>query len=90
MKILHVGYSDTLGGANIAMIRLHQFFKKFGINSKVLVGEKLSNDEDIIGPIYKYEKKYNEFKIKLARPKKYIYKFDGSVFSPLIYEKVVY
>ncbi|WP_440926997.1 glycosyltransferase [Candidatus Pelagibacter sp.] len=77
MKILHVGYSDTLGGANIAMIRLHQSLKKFGINSKVLVGEKLSKDEDIIGPIYKYEKKYNEFKIKLARQKKYIYKFDG-------------
>ena len=50
MKILHIGYSDKLGGANIAMIRLHKSLKQLGINSEVLVGEKLSNDEDIIGP----------------------------------------
>ncbi len=76
MKILHIGYSDKLGGANIAMIRLHKSLKQLGINSEVLVGEKLSNDEDVIGPSPS-EKKFNEFKIKLARQKKYFYKYNG-------------
>ena len=57
MKVLHIGYSDKLGGANIAMIRLHKSLKQLGINSKVLVGEKLSEDEDVLGPNSSYEKK---------------------------------
>ena len=77
MKILHIGYSDTLGGASIAMMRLHYSFKKFLFNSKVLVGQKLSSDESIIGPNSKNENFFNEFKIKLARQKKYFYKHDG-------------
>jgi glycosyltransferase involved in cell wall biosynthesis len=77
MKILHIGYSDKLGGAAIAMIRLHRSLKQLDINSKVLVGEKLSDDQDIFGPNLSYEKKINEFKIKLARQKKYIYKHNG-------------
>tara|TARA_Y100000816_G_C26106914_1_gene588565 strand:+ start:381 stop:1625 length:1245 start_codon:yes stop_codon:yes gene_type:complete len=77
MKILHVGYSDTLGGASIAMMRLHSALKKFGFNSKVLVGEKLSLDENVIGANSRTEILLNELKIKLARQKKYIYKHDG-------------
>jgi len=50
MKVLHIGYSDKLGGAAIAMIRLHRSLKQLDINSKVLVGEKLSDDQDIFGP----------------------------------------
>ena len=40
MKILHVGYSDTLGGASIAMMRLHSTLRNAGIVSKVLVAQK--------------------------------------------------
>ena len=77
MKTLHIGYSDTMGGASIAMIRLHSSLKKAGIDSKVLVGEKLSKDENIFGPESAFEKKVNEFKIRLARQKKYFYNHDG-------------
>ena len=77
MKILHVGYSDTLGGASIAMMRLHSSLRNAGIVSKVLVAQKLSTDQDVIGPIKKSEKYFNELKIKIARQKKYIYKQDG-------------
>ena len=42
MKILHLGYSDTLGGAAIAMMRLHNSMIKIGQDSKVLVGQKLT------------------------------------------------
>ena len=45
MKILHLGYSDSLGGAAIAMMRLHNSMIKIGQDSKVLVGQKLSNDK---------------------------------------------
>lgn len=77
MKILHVGYSDKLGGAAIAMIRLHNSLKAIGLDSKVLVGEKLSKDENVIGPETNYEKFINGLKIKIARQKKYFYKHDG-------------
>ena len=50
MKILHLGYSDTKGGAAIAMMRLHNSLIKENIDSKVLVAEKLSNDPNVIGP----------------------------------------
>ena len=77
MKILHVGYSDKLGGAAIAMIRLHNSLKAIGLDSKVLVGEKLSKDGNVIGPETNYEKFINGLKIKIARQKKYFYKHDG-------------
>ncbi len=94
MKILHIGYSDTLGGASIAMMRLHNSLIKSGLNSKVLVGEKLSSDENVIGPDKNLEKYFNELKIKIARQKKYIYKHDGkfshslNLFSSQIVNKI--
>ena len=77
MKILHVGYSDKLGGAAIAMMRLHTSLKKIGLDSNVLVGEKLSEDKNVIGPKNNYEKFFNNLKIKIARQKKYIYRHNG-------------
>ena len=67
MKILHLGYSDKLGGASIAMMRLHRALKKSGIISNVLVGEKLTDDSNVIGPSSNLEKSFNELKIKIAR-----------------------
>lgn len=77
MKVLHIGYSDKLGGAAIAMMRLHNSLKINNINSQVLVGEKLTTDSDILGPRNYFEKNINEFKIKLARQKKYFYNHNG-------------
>ena len=51
MKILHFNYSDLLGGASVATIRLHQALKKYHkVNSLVKVNEKLRNLDDILGP----------------------------------------
>ena len=94
MKILHLGYSDTLGGASIAMMRLHNSLRSLGLDSKVLVGQKLSTDDDVIGPESEFEKTLNELKIKIARQKKYIYKHDGkfshslNVFNSQILKKI--
>ena len=77
MKILHVGYSDKLGGAAISMMRLHYSLKKVGLDSNVLVGQKLGNDKNVIGPKGKFEIFLNELKIKIARQKKYFYNHNG-------------
>ena len=50
LKILHVNYSDITGGAAIGVNRLHTALLKNGINSKLLVCDKKSNDNNVIGP----------------------------------------
>ena len=55
MKILHLGYSDSKGGAAISMMRLHKSLIEQNIDSKVLVAEKISNDPNVIGPTKSFE-----------------------------------
>ena len=74
MKILHIGYSDTKGGAAIAMMRLHNSLIQQNIDSKVLVAEKLSNDPNVIGPTKSLDLIINNLKQILVRQKKYIFK----------------
>ena len=74
MKILHVGFSDTRGGAAVAMMRLHKSLIKLDIDSKVLVLEKLSNDPNVFGPNRSLEILANNLKQMLARQKKYFFK----------------
>ena len=74
MKILHVGYSDTKGGAAISMMRLHNSLISKNIDSKVLVAEKMTNDPNVIGPIKSIEILINDMKKILVRQKKLIFK----------------
>lgn len=74
MKILHLGYSDSKGGANIAMMRLHNSLIKQNINSKVLVAEKLSDDPNVIGPTKSLEIILNDLKNIFVRQKKLFFK----------------
>lgn len=48
MNILNINFSDTWGGASLAGYRLHQEFKKVGFSSKLLVGHKKTNDDDVV------------------------------------------
>jgi len=50
MKILHVNYSDTVGGAAIGANRLHRALMKNSVNSEMLVIERSSNEQNIYGP----------------------------------------
>ena len=65
MKILHVGYSDLLGGAAISMSRLHEAMCNNGINSEVLVLRKLGNNPKVIGSKNKFEIFLKKIKIKI-------------------------
>ena len=47
MKILHVNYSDSDGGAAIAVKRLHDILCEKKINSNLLVSEKKTNDKNV-------------------------------------------
>jgi len=46
MKVLHIGYTDS-GGAGKGMMALHKALKKAGVDSRVLVANKASYDDDI-------------------------------------------
>ena len=50
MKILIVSDSDGLGGANLAAYRLHKSIINNGIDSQMLVQNKIGDDYKVIGP----------------------------------------
>jgi len=50
MKILHLNTSDISGGAARAAYRLHKGLQGIGIDSKMLVQTKLSDDRTVIAP----------------------------------------
>ena len=63
MKILIVSTLDIKGGAAKAAYRLHHTLLKAGIDSHMLVQNKLSDDHTVIGPASKLE-----MMINIARP----------------------
>jgi len=50
MKILHVNTHDISGGAARAAYRIHKGLQGIGMDSKILVQFKLSDDKTVIGP----------------------------------------
>ncbi|MBW4450540.1 MAG: glycosyltransferase family 4 protein [Spirirestis rafaelensis WJT71-NPBG6] len=50
MKILHLSTHDTSGGAARAAYRLHKGLQYIGLDSQMLVQEKLSDDKTVIAP----------------------------------------
>jgi glycosyltransferase involved in cell wall biosynthesis len=50
MKILHLNTYDISGGAAIAAYRIHKGLQGIGMDSKMLVQTKLSDDKSVIGP----------------------------------------
>ena len=47
LKVLHLSYSDTGGGAAIGAYRLHNALNDHGIESEMLVVEKNTNDAKV-------------------------------------------
>jgi len=81
MKILHLN-ANSRGGAARACFRLHQGLKNIGIISKVLVGTKLSDNEDIITPKNKILKVFGRVRYILSiLPLKLFYPKHQSLFS---------
>jgi len=47
VKILHIGYSDLVGGGNIAAYRIHRSMVDAGYDSTMVVARKTSRDETV-------------------------------------------
>lgn len=67
IKVLHVNYSDIKGGAAIGVNRFHQALLKSGVDSKILVCEKNTVDNNILGPTSTFDTLFNQFKISCSR-----------------------
>ena len=74
MKILHVNYSDTIGGAAIAVLRIHHLLLKQGIDSNIIVSEKNSNFKNIEGPKKTIDIIKSFIKKSINRQLKYFFK----------------
>ncbi len=59
MKVLHVSHSDMSGGAARAAYRLHRAQLAAGIDSRMLVRSKKSDDWSVQGPVSRLEKLVN-------------------------------
>lgn len=67
MKVLHISQSDTVGGAARAAYRLHRAQRKFGIDSRMLVRGKKTDDYTVIGPDSKTEQALNLLRTQFGR-----------------------
>lgn len=84
MKIIHLSYSDIIGGASIAAYRLHHSLIKKGVKSNMWVNKLVSDDWTIKDPVSKLEKLFNELKPRLVNKfSNYILKIDNkTIHSP--------
>ena len=65
MKIIHLNYSDINGGAARAAYRVHNSLIKEGINSKMWVNKKFSDDWTVEGSTSKVIRLLNELRPRL-------------------------
>jgi glycosyltransferase involved in cell wall biosynthesis len=56
LKVIHVSTTDIIGGAGRSAYRLHKELQALGINSRMLVQEKQSEDPSVLGPQNKVDK----------------------------------
>ena len=74
MKIVHVNFSDTKGGAAIAVKRIHNLLLKNNINSQIVVSEKNDDISNVFSLNKASENIKNIIKTSLSRQLRYIYK----------------
>lgn len=79
MKIIHLSSSDTSGGAARSTYRIHRSLLNQGIDSKIFVNNKHSDDKTIIGPSSKIEKYINVLRRRISN---LIVKFNENKATP--------
>ena len=67
MKILHLNYYESQGGAAIAVQRIHNALLAKNIDSQIIVSKKNSNNPKVIGPNSTFEEILNLLKISFQR-----------------------
>jgi glycosyltransferase involved in cell wall biosynthesis len=78
MKVVHISFSDTRGGAGRAAYRIHTSLKKNGVDSRMLVFSKYGNDLDVTqfnagrgqNFLHKLRRHYEKFQINKYKNRK--------------------
>jgi len=92
MKVLIVNTSDIVGGAARAAYRLHRALRTAGVDSWMLVQNKVSDDYTVIGPETKLQKALAKIRLTLDQlPVKFYKHRTKTLFSPawLPFSKVI-
>ncbi len=85
MRVLIINAHEKTGGAARAANRLHQGLLAEGLETKMLVQEKSSDDQTIIGPVSGSEKIASIIRPYLdAMPVKFYKRRTGSIFCPAL------
>lgn len=66
MKILYLSTSDIIGGGARGAYRLHRGFLSNGVDSKLIVNNKYSDDYTVIGPKNKFQAAVNRVRPYIA------------------------
>ena len=83
MKVLIINTSDIQGGAAIAAYRLFKGLQQSGMETQMLVQNKVSDDYTVIGPEAKIEKAIAKVRPTLDQlPVKFYKNRVKTVFSP--------
>ncbi len=56
MKVVHLNYSDSLGGASLAAFRIHKALRAHGVYSRMFVNSACSGDGSVTGPERRIER----------------------------------
>jgi len=83
MKFFLINTSDISGGAAIAAYRIHKGLQGIGMDSKMLVQTKLSDDRTVIAPGTKFKKGFALLRPTLDSAAKKIFAGGSkTIFSP--------
>jgi len=77
MKIVHINFSDTKGGASIAVKRIHNLLLKNNIDSKIVVSEKTEDNSNVFSINKTSEIIKNTIKSSISRQLKRVFKTEN-------------
>jgi glycosyltransferase involved in cell wall biosynthesis len=83
LRIVHISTTDLGGGAAIAAYRLHQGLRNLGIDSQMLVAQKLSDDYSVHGARTLMQKLWFRVANQIDQiPRKWLHTSNSSLISP--------
>jgi len=74
VRVVHISSHDTFGGAALAAFRLHKGLQASGIESTMLVHERSSDDDSILGPTSNIAKGIAHFRTSIDHIPKLFYR----------------
>lgn len=83
LKIVHLATTDVGGGAAIASYRLHQGLVRLGVDSRMIVAQKLTDDSRVLGPQTLMQKLMPRLQHHIDQiPRRFLHSTNQSLISP--------